>query len=50
MSTDKGIRDIIESRMNSTHPNKNKYKLLLKYIPDFDLSTPEFLVKYQILK
>ena len=50
MSTKAGTKDLMKSRLDPTHPAKNKYKLLTSFIPDLDLSTPDFLVKFGVLE
>lgn len=50
MSTKQGSKDVMKSRLDPTHPAKNRYKLLTSFIPDLDLSSPDFLVKFGVLE
>jgi hypothetical protein len=50
MSTKQGSKDLIKSRLDPTHPAKNRYKLLASFIPDLDLSSPDFLVKFGVFE
>ena len=48
-----GFKDIIESRLNNTHPRKQSYKLLISSLPVKDLSffaSPENLVNVGLWK
>ena len=45
------MNDILDSRLNATHPNKERYKKLIRVMPEFSLEalrTPHFLVDYGI--
>ena len=47
----KGFKDIVESRINNTHPRREFYKNVLNKMPQLDfqnLSSPDFLVEYGI--
>lgn len=35
----KGFDALIESRLNNTHPQRDKFKMLIKSMPSFNLSS-----------